>query len=326
MKQLNIKDKKILHQLDINARQSNTEIARKVGISKQAVGYKINKLMKEKILASFYTVIDISKLGFTNHKNFLRLQNMDKERENEFIAYMKQHPNILWCASCDGKYDFVFGTWAKDMEYLDKTLKEIEQKYGSYISERQIATIIRGQYYVRDYLLGKKERTGHQQSFFGSVPMQTEMDISNWKILVELGKNARVSVIQIAANIQLSADAVATRIKKMEKAGIIRQYNIVPNEAVFPYLHYKVLIGFRNITEQKEKAFQEYCRRNSNIVYTVKALGPWEYEVDMEVEHAQQYREIMMEIKTLFNDILQDYSTLHLYQVHKYNFCPSVQL
>ena len=179
---------------------------------------------------------------------------------------------------------------------------------------------------MREYLLGKKERTALHQSFFGSVPAPIEMDEYNWKILVELGKNARMAVVDIAKNVDLSADAVAARIKKLEKAGVIRQYNIVPNETCFPYIHYKVLIGFRNITEEREKAFQEYCRKNPNIVYTVKALGQWEYEIDMEVETAQHYREIMMEIKTIFNDILQDYSALHLYQVHKYNFCPSVQL
>ena len=123
----------------------------------------------------------------------------------------------------------------------------------------------------------------------------------------------------------LSVDAVIFRIRKLERSGVIKHYNIVPNESRYPYQHYKVLIGFRHITEERERSLREYCRTNPNIVYIVKSLGPWEFEIDMEVENAEQFREIMMDIKTKFNDILKDYSALHIYQVHKYNFCPSMQ-
>ena len=45
----------------------------------------------------------------------------------------------------------------------------------------------------------------------------------------------------------------------------------------------------------------------------------------MEVETKERFREVMMDIKTQFHDILKDYSILQTYQAHKYNFCPSVQ-
>ncbi len=322
---LDLKDKKILYELDIDSRQTNAEIARKVGLSKQVVGFRINHLFKEKVLSSFHTVIDISKLGFTIHKNFLRLQNLDKEKEEELINFLKSHPDIVWLASCDGKFDLAFGTWTKDVEYLDRTLKGIDARFGEYLSERQIATIIRGEYFVRDYLIGKKEPSAYRKSIFGAVPTPIKLDDTDWKIMVALGKDARMSAVDIAKTIGLGADAIGDRIKKLEKAGVIKHYNIVPNESNYPYLHYKILIGLRNVSERQEKALQEYCRVNPNIVYIVKALGPWEFEIDMEVENPTQFREIMMEIKTRFKDIIQDYSALQIYQAHKYNFCPSFQ-
>lgn len=322
---LDLKDRRILYELDVDSRQANSEIARKVGLSKQVVGLRIKKLVEEKMVSFFYSVIDISKLGFTVHKNFLRLQNLDREKEAELIEFLKNNPHVVWVASCDGKFDLAFGTWAKNIEYLDRTLRELNRKFGQYISERQIATIIRGEYFIRDYLIGKKEPSAFRESIFGAVPSPVEMDKTSWKVLVELGKNSRSPTVEIAKKAGVSADAVRDRIKKLEKAGVVRHYNIVPNEAVFPYLHYKVLIGFRNITEEREKMLIEYCRVNPNIVYIVKALGPWEFEIDMEVESAEQFRGIMMDIKSKFQDIIKDYSALHIYQVHKYNFCPSIQ-
>ncbi len=322
---LDVKDRKILYQLDINSRQSNSEIAKKVGLSKQVVGFRIKRLLKENIISSFHSVIDISKLGFTVHKNFLRLQNLNREKEKELISFLIHNPNIVWVASCDGKFDLAFGTWAKDMAFLDRTITELNKKFGEFIAERQIATIIQGNYYVRDYLIHKEKTSTYRESFFGSTPFPVKMDSNDWEILALLGKNARTSVVDMAAEVKLSVDAIAQRIKKLEKSGVIQHYNIVPDESKYPYLHYKVLVGFRNISAERERSLREYCRINPNIVYIVKSLGPWEFEIDMEVENAEKLRGIMMEIKTAFSDILKEYSALHIYQVHKYNFCPSIQ-
>jgi DNA-binding Lrp family transcriptional regulator len=322
---LDQKDRKILYELDVDSRQPNSELARKAGISKQVAGFRIKRLMKERLVSSFFTVIDISRLGFTIHKNFLRLQNLNREKESELIAFLKGNPNVVWLASCDGKYDLAFGTWARDMEYLDRTLMELNRRFGEFVSERQIATIIRGEYFFRDYLISKKEPSASRKSFFGAVPMRAGLDRDDWKILLELGRDARAGIASIAGKAGMSADAVSRRIRKLEKSGVIRHYNIVPNESAYPFLHYKILIGLRNVSEERELALAEYCRINPNIVYIVKALGPWEFEIDMEVESAEQLRSIMMDIKTRFQDIIKDYSTLHVYQVHKYNFCPSIQ-
>ncbi len=322
---LDVKDKKIIRLLDINSRLPNSEIAKKTGLSKQVIGFRIKRLIKNKLITSFYTVIDISKLGFTIHKNFLRLQNLDRNKEAELIEYLKTNPNVVWLASCDGKYDLAFGTWAKDMAYLDKTLNDLNQKFGEYISEREIATIIKGEYFIRDYLTDNKEPSALRESFFGAVPSPVKIDDTDWKILLELGSNSRKTSVDMSESVGVSADAVSDRLKKLEKSGIIRHYNIVPNESQYPYAHYKVIMGLKNLTEEKELALIEYCRLDPNIVYIVKSLGPWEFEIDLEVESASQFRDVMMRLKTEFSSIIRDYSALNIYQVHKYNFCPSIQ-
>ncbi len=323
---LDLKDRKILHQLDCNSRQTNSEIAKKVGLSKQVVGFRINRLIQKKVITSFYPIIDISKLGFTVHKIFLRLRDLDREKEKELINFLVNHPNVVWVASSDGRFELAFGTWAKNMEFLDKTLSEFNKIFGENIAEEQIATIIRGDYFTREYLTNKNDPGTRPEAFFGAVPASVKIDLKDWEILFMLGKNSRNTSVDIARKIKLSADAVSDRIRRLEKLGIIKYYNIVPNEAKYPYQHYKILTSFRNISEQREKVLKEYCKVNPNIVYIVKALGPWSFEIDIEVENAEKFREVMMDIKTEFSDILKEYFIMNIYQVHKYNFCPSIQM
>ena len=322
---LDLKDRRLLYELDKDARQSNTQLAKRTGISKQVAGFRIKRLLKENIISKFYTIIDISKLGFAIHKNFLRLQNLDEKKEHELIHYLVSNPDVVWVAGCDGRYDLAFGTWAENVESLDHTLKELNKRFGKYISERQIATILRGEYLLRNYLLNKPRAVTYHESSFGAVPSLTKIDEIDWKILKELGEDARKTAVEISKKVNISAETTSDRIRKLENSQVIRGYNIVPNEEKFPYLHYKVLLGMKNTSEEKERAFISYCRNNAHIVYTVKALGPWEFEIDIEVENAKHLRSIMMDIKTKFSDILKDYSTLSIYQVYKYNFCPSIK-
>lgn len=321
---LDLKDKRILYELDQNSRQTNAQIGRKIGLSKQVVGFRIQKLIKNKILTKFYCILDTSKFGFTIHKNFLRLQNITREKEKELIEYIEKNENIVWAASCDGRYDFIISTWARDVEYLDKIIKELNKKFGEFISERQIATIVHGQYLPRDYLTGKKRDSFYEGAFFGAVPFKIKVDDIDWKILFELGKNAKTTAIDISKSTKTTAELVADRIKKLEKNGIIKHYTIVPNEQVYPYLHYKVLISLKNMSEYLESLFTSYCKSNPYIIYMVKSLGLWDFEIDLEVPTVEKFRDIMMDIKSRFQNNIKDYSSLQIYQVHKYNFCPSI--
>ena len=58
MIKLDLKDRKILYELDLDARQPLTQIGKKVGLSKDVVSYRMKKLQDEGIIKNYYTVID----------------------------------------------------------------------------------------------------------------------------------------------------------------------------------------------------------------------------------------------------------------------------
>lgn len=320
IEKLDLTDRKILHELDLNARQPISIIAKNLRISRDVVGYRMKKFMDEKLLLSYYTIIDISKLGYAAHKNFIRFQNMTGEKEAEFIKFVKESPYVVYSASYDGRFDCVVSMWARNVEELAEHLEEMESRFGEYIAERQMATIVMGEYCVRDYLIGI--RTNAKRKSFGSVPRPIKMDNINKSILLELGKDARISSVEIAQNLKLSADAIYLRIKKLQDSGIIQGYNIVPNEENYLFIHYKILISLHNLNQEKERKLHEYCRSQQNIWYFCTALGPWNFEIDLDAESQEQFRDILRDIKLNFSDIMKDYSIMTAYRTNKYNFCP----
>lgn len=62
------------------------------------------------------------------------------------------------------------------------------------------------------------------------------MDEIDKKIIVELNKNARVSIKDLAEIVLLSAPAVKTRIEKLEEAGLIQGYSLRLNPQALGYI------------------------------------------------------------------------------------------
>ncbi len=95
---MDLKDKRILYQLDLNARQTNTQIAKKVGLSKDVVNYRIKSLEKEGIITGYYTIIDTSKVGYFSFRVYLKLIDSTPVKEEEIINFLiNSKKNIFHC-------------------------------------------------------------------------------------------------------------------------------------------------------------------------------------------------------------------------------------
>lgn len=57
-----------------------------------------------------------------------------------------------------------------------------------------------------------------------TLQMQTPLDATDWKILRELQKDARLSFHELGRRVALSAPAAAERVRKLEDRGIITGY------------------------------------------------------------------------------------------------------
>lgn len=322
-RKLDLIDRKILHALDCDARQPVSAIARRLRLSREIVSYRMQKFIQENLLLKYFTIIDIAKLGYAAHKQFLRFQNMTEKKELEFYNFVQQHPKLAYSANYEGRFDVVVSILARNVEELGLVIKEIDKNFGPYMAERQMATILRGEYSPRDYLVGNRVKI-QQNHFFGSVPKNVIIDDIDKEILFEFSKNARASIMNIAERLKLSADAIYMRIKKLQQSGVLQNYNIVPNEENYPWLHYKILFALHHTDEKTERKLIAYCRSQKNIWYFCQVLGPWDFEIDLDVKDSAEFRSILRGIKLQFSEIIKEYTVMVVFRTNKYNFYPSL--
>ena len=74
---LDLKDRKILFELDLNSRQPYAAIAKKVGLSKQVVKFRVERLVRKGVIKKFVTLWNISKLGYSQYNIYLRFKRIN---------------------------------------------------------------------------------------------------------------------------------------------------------------------------------------------------------------------------------------------------------
>ncbi len=319
MAKLDKKDKKILYELDKNSRQPLTKIARKVGLSRETVLYRLRKYIEKGIIRNYLSVINMSKLGFTHHKIYLKLQNISEAEEMKMINFLSKNPFVSWVASCDGGYSLIYAPKARTMQELNKIIMEVNNKFGKFIKEQDTSTIIDAHHFYRDYLVDKRADI-KREIIWGGTPENVKLDENNIAILNEISKDSRINAIDIAHKLGISSDSVIQRIKKLERASIIEHFMIWPNVNGLNRIFNKVLISLRKLDGISENKIIDYCLKNPNIIYAVKCLGSWQIELDIESKNIEEFRGLIRNFMKTFHDIVSDYTSLTIYDEYKYCF------
>ena len=319
IKQLDQKDKKILKELENNCRQSSTQIAKKVGLSKDAVNYRIKNLEKEKIINGYYAVLNITKLGFITYKLMITFQNTNINIEKGIISYLQKSPHVGWLVSCDGNYNLMVVTWVKNELVFNNFLVDFLKRYGKYIKQRDVLVIIENHSSRKAYLFGEKSNS-EQDVFYGNE-RESIIDEKEWKTLQLFSNNARTSLYEIANKLNLTGEAMAHRIKQLQKRNIIQALRPIINTHLLGYQYHNILFKLKRF-DNIEKIFY-FFKHHPNIIYFVKYLGSYDLGIDLEVKNAEQLREILQDIKNKFSDDIESYSSVLVYQEHKLSYLPN---
>jgi len=320
---LDLKDRKILYELDGDSRQSFARLGKKVGLSKEVVNYRVHRLMHEGVIKQFTALINVGKLGYISFRPLFRFQNLTPKKEKEIIEYLKARPMVNWLVSVEGNWHLAMWCCAKSMSEFNAFYREFFRRYGAHIEGESLTIFTRVWYFRRSYLLGKAESS--PTDIFITEPEETEVDEVDLAILRILAPNARAPVIEIAEKTGISPKTVENRIKKMKSNGLIVNFRTVFDLGKLGMEYYKLRFILSGITPEKLKALRTYARMHPNIVYDNEIMGDANFGVDVQVENNEKLRELIEDVRSRFPDIIRGYEVLKYYKEHKLLFMPIVE-
>ncbi|MBV8852673.1 MAG: Lrp/AsnC family transcriptional regulator [Sinobacteraceae bacterium] len=117
MRKLDRLDRRILDELQSDARIANQELAKRVGLSPAPCWRRLRRLEQEGFIAGYATLLHAPSVGLPILAYALvSLENHHPETVREFDALIKERPEVLECHSMSGPNDYLLKIVAASME------------------------------------------------------------------------------------------------------------------------------------------------------------------------------------------------------------------
>ena len=317
MYELDVKDRKILFYLLQNSRQPLNTIAKQVGISKELASYRIQRLLKNKIIMNFYIIVNFERLGYTLWQVFYKFININPKMKEEIIQFLVNQKYTMYVSLIEGINDLQIDLYLGNPRQFEKLMEDIRKKYYFYLSFQSSRTPINAEFYTYSFLVENAVKKQLINWIWGQ--QMYSIDSLDFNILIELSKNARMPIKEIANNLKSTVSTINYRIKKLEKEFIIAQYTMNVDWSKLGYRWFHLQISLRDYRKKNE--IIHYMHKNPYLIRQFKFLIlDMDLHFTLLLRNMQELRSIIEDISTQFPDTINDYHFYSTFQVYKYNF------
>ena len=321
MQKIDLKDRRILYELDYNSRESLTQIGKKVGLKKDLVSYRIKKMQDEGVIQNFYTVIDAYKLGYLLFRYYVNFQYITTDIKNKIIEYFKNYRNICTVGEAVGKYDLIVVVWVNDISEFYQFWSNALDRFGDYFETKLFSVYVQGVGFRKSYLLLDnykiEDRVDHE--YFG-VGKTVEIDETDYHLLNEIALNSRAPLIELAEKFNCSSQTINYRLKRLKKEGLIQAFRVAVNDSLIGYHRYKADIFLKNHNQRKN--IINYIKKDPHLVYISTSTVICDLEFEFSVENQREIINIIEDINLKFPESIKNYSVYGDFKDYKETFLP----
>lgn len=318
---LDIKDRRIIRALDMDARLPVNQLAKKVGLSRESTEYRIQRLKKRGIISGSHTVFDADVVGYRSFRVLLRLNNLSNEQKDRLVRYFVAHLRTWWVASVGGKWDIILNFFAKDATEFNHLLEEMVSRYGTLLQAYEVLVYIDIHDHSRKYILPDKTP---QKTFYHPMRFdaRVKIDHKDLKIIQSLIKDAQASYSAIAETIGLTRNAVKRRILALQKSRVILGYRLAFHPSAYGRSSYLLLLAINNLRKERERELMAFAEQHPDIIFVVKHIGKYRITCECECEDELKFHALLVEIRDRFKDILTDFEYFPIFYDHKITYFP----
>jgi len=323
MVKIDLKDRKILYQLDLDCRQSNTQIGKKVGLKKDVVSYRLKKLQDEGIIRNYYTEINTFKLGYDVFRVYINFQYVNSDLKENIIQYFVNYQNSWVVATIKGEIDLDVVIWVKDIfefyQFWDKTLDLFEDYFEKYAISIYTQAIV----YKKSYLL-PDEQVGSDREMLkiSCGGKSVEIDEIDYKLLNELAVNARAPQLELAEKLGCSSQSINYRIKNLVKSDVIKAFRINLDLPKLDLHSYKVDIYLKD--HKLKKPILDYLKDKPYLEFMNFAIGWADLEPEFVVKNFDELLKILDEINLEFSGAIKKQAFFITEKIYKLRCLPEI--
>ena len=322
MRDLDQLDRQILYELDLNSRQTDSSIAKKLKAKESEVSSRIKNMVDSGVILAFSPIINVYKFGYCPYRISITFKNLSKEKQEDIFEALNARDDVGWLVSCKGRWDLSAAVWAKDTYEFQEFLNDFLQKYGKFVEKKKVAVVHRLYLYSRTCFLGDDEALKATKREVLSEGKPTKLSDADWSLIAALGINARMDTQALSRVLKGTPASISSRIKSLLKKEVIHGFRIRPNYGLLGIKYHKVYLRLSEHSRAKRKKLLEYARKNPYIVYIDEAFGGGDVELEFQVNQEETFFKQLAELREKFDDLIRDQEVVTFKQEYKFKFNP----
>jgi DNA-binding Lrp family transcriptional regulator len=304
MEKIDLKDRRILYELDVNSRQSFRNIGRKVGLSKDVVASRVKKLQEKGIIIRFFAYYDILHLGYNFLRFYFKFQYVTPDIKKEIINHFMNDDNVNNLFSTEGAYDLGVLMMVENISDIYPLWRKTLEKYGDYFSMQVFSAYMGESIYGHGFLLDeieKVQRTPLQKNL-GKVKSDA-LDLEILKLLVV---DCRIPTVEIAKKLNSNVTTINSRIQRLIKLKVILGFSVELNMDKLGYQTWKVDFYLSEYTKLNQ--IVKYLEQNPLLYCVDYTIGYADLELEINVRDNSQLHDIIEDLHSKFPKIIRNYS------------------
>lgn len=322
MVDIDLKDRKILYELDLNCRQSNAQIGKKVGLKRDIVAYRIKKLEESGVIKNFWTAINTFKLGYMVFRIYINFQYINSNIKNEIIDHFTNYRKIWTVLSVRADVDFDVIVWVDDVfefyKFWDKTLDKFEDYFAKYFFSIYVESFD----YKKSYLFNGRNDNNRELYRTTCSGPSVNIDKTDYKILNEIAINARLSLVDLADKFNCSSQTINYRLRSLIKNGVIQGYRVNIDLSKLGLRQYKLDIFLKD--HKYRMKIWNYLKYKPYMVVLDVAVGWCDLEFELILKNVDMVTSVMDEINTKFPNVIKKQTFWITEKVHKIRWLPEI--
>jgi DNA-binding Lrp family transcriptional regulator len=281
---LSSKQRNILGLVELQGDLTIPELARISGYKASTIQYALSSLKEKGILHQRHAMVDLHRLGFLHHTLYFSLASRDEAQTAELLRKIADLPHVIWLFELAGRFQFAVSISIVSGAELPKFIDRFTATARAELVELAVCSQFDFRYFGRRYLLTPRHKTPIIDLDLRS--QRVELDPSALLVLFHLAAGKIHTVNEIAKATGIPPATVDRRKRELKEAGIIKAYVHWINVEKLGRTCYLFRINVRGAPLRFTERLFRYMEEERDVLYALRCLGPWDYEVGIELEGA----------------------------------------
>ncbi|MBS3168006.1 Lrp/AsnC family transcriptional regulator [Candidatus Woesearchaeota archaeon] len=304
MIKLDLKNQRLLKEIEEDGFQSISSIAKKIQVSKEIAHYRLNKLIKIGFIIDFRLIVDYFLLGYKYYRLALNIHNLKYDSRKRIISELKNIKKFDFRIYLSTDWDLEINIWVKHSIDFYEFYSDLINKYGEFIIDKEIHIITKLYLLNHTYL-----HNNFKIITLGESKEYKNLDELDLKIIEELQKNPRSNIVDLSTKLNIPVTTLYYRIKLLRKSKILKA--IVPNfkKSLLGYNTYRVEMTLQN-PSQKNRLITFLCSK-TEVIRIAELIGNRDIDFEVDFKTTEELDHFLEELRISVN-IIRDFEVINL--------------